>query len=236
MLRDVIPFKDPRKTRRKKPVEQRPTFTMLSMELLNTHQGAAASPPSSSEDSTDTDRDHQTLMNPSAVCDSCQQRIQYPQPLEIPYRLRQFGTDQQPDCFLWSFYVDKTTRFCAIHEFETPLPYFTWFPVLQNSLIRLSATHWTKTTGSASQESYDDLATTLMVKSIQGLRQQLEVQNLNPSTALVCIAACVVLAAAYIGEGRTTMGNVHLNRALNIGRNLTNNPAFKTNKDAFFSS
>jgi hypothetical protein len=111
------------------------------------------------------------------------------------------------------------------------------FPVLQNSLVRLSATHWAKTTGSVSDSSYDELSTALVIKTIQGLRQQLGEHplNLDINTAIVCIAACTSLAAAYIGEGRTNLANVHLNGALNIARNLTQNPAFITpTRDAFF--
>lgn len=228
---------------RKKASVRKPTVIMLSTELLEERAGDNSGDKGIvTRAFVKSDPLLSSFMNPKAVRSFCMQLVEYPEVLQIPYPLPNNCCTYQPDSFLWSFYVNKTTRFCAVHEFDTPfhtslIPMAQLFPVLQNALICLSATHWAKTTGTVSNESYDELSSALVVKTIQGLRQQLRKDSLNLdiNASIVCISACTSLAAAYIGEGRTDMANVHLNGALNIAFNLTKNSAFDTpSKDSLF--
>lgn len=115
--------------------------------------------------------------------------------------------------YLWSFYIESTSRFCAIHDFDTPfvssvVPMAFNNPALQTSLMYLSSIYRNRILG-LRDPNQETIATELSVRTMRSLRGHLSL-NLTPSDALVGITACLGLACCYIGENNSEYYNTHL--------------------------
>lgn len=120
--------------------------------------------------------------------------------------------------YLWAFYIESTSRFCAIHDFETPfrssiIPMAANNEALQQSLMQLSGVYRNRILGYR-DSNYDRTMIKLNVKSIHGLRNQLVVASVSQADALIGIATCLSLTCCAIGENNPVQYNVHLYGAL----------------------
>lgn len=141
--------------------------------------------------------------------------------------------------YLWYFYLQKTSRFCAIHDFETPflssiVPMASKNEALQQSLMQLSGIYRNKILG-YNDTNYDRTMIKLNVKSVRGLRNQIVTASVSNAEALVGIATCLSLSCCAIGENNSESYNVHLYGALIlVTQVLLPSPRFQSNADSWF--
>lgn len=139
---------------------------------------------------------------------------------------------------LWSYYMESTARFCAIHDFETPflssiVPLAANNEALQSSLMFLSTVYRNKILG-LKDDNHERVASELSVRSMRGLRDKLSF-SLRPDEALVGIATCLGLTCCYIGENSSEHYNTHLYGGLMIATTvLIPDKRFVINDDAWF--
>lgn len=124
-----------------------------------------------------------------------------------------------PFKYLWSYYIHSTSRFCAIHDFETPflssiVPLASKNADLQSALMFLSTVYRNRILG-MQDENHEAIASELSVRSMRGLRDKLNM-NLTPGMALVGVATCLGLTCCYIGENNSELYNTHLSGGLMI--------------------
>lgn len=143
-----------------------------------------------------------------------------------------------PFKYLWSYYMESTARFCAIHDLETPflssiVPLAANNPALQSSLMFLSTVYRNKILG-MKDENHEAIASELSVRSMRGLRDKLSLK-LRPDEALVGIATCLGLTCCYIGENSSEHYNTHLYGGLVIATTvLIPDKRFTINDDVWF--
>lgn len=140
--------------------------------------------------------------------------------------------------YLWSFYVESTSRFCAIHDFDTPfvssvVPMAFNNPALQTSLMFLSSIYRNRILG-FQDPNQETIATELSVRTMRSLRGHLSL-NLTPSDALVGVTACLGLTCCYIGENNSENYNTHLYGGLIVATQvLVPNKNFHLSLEAWF--
>lgn len=140
--------------------------------------------------------------------------------------------------YLWSFYVQSTSRFCAIHDYETPflssvVPMAAYNPALQTSLMFLSSIYRNKILG-LQDPNHETVAAELSVATMRNLRGHLSL-NLTPPEALVGITACLGLCTSYIGENNRDNYNMHLYGALMIATQvIVPNKTFLQTQESWF--
>jgi hypothetical protein len=140
--------------------------------------------------------------------------------------------------YLWSFYIESTSRFCAIHDFDTPfvssvVPMAFNNPALQTSLMYLSSIYRNRILG-FQDPNQETIAAELSVRTMRSLRGHLSL-NLTPSDALVGITACLGLACCYIGENNSEHYNTHLYGGLMVATQvLVPNKNFHLSLEAWF--
>lgn len=143
-----------------------------------------------------------------------------------------------PFKYLWSFYVQSTSRFCAIHDFETPflssvVPLACNNSALQSSLMLLSTIYRNRILG-LSDDNHYGISSELSVRSMRGLRDKLSF-NLTPAEALVGLATCLALTCCYIGENSSLHYNTHLYGGMMIATQvLIPDRTFFISHDAWF--
>jgi hypothetical protein len=141
--------------------------------------------------------------------------------------------DSTPFRYLWDFYIQSTSRFCAIHDFETPflssvVPLACNNPELQASLMYLSSVHRSKILQLTSVDEFSSTNAQLAIRSMRGLRNILGPnKKMTQELALVGIATCLGLTCCHIGENSSLNYNTHLAGALTIATQiLIPNPKF----------
>lgn len=142
-----------------------------------------------------------------------------------------------PFKYLWSYYVESTSRFCAIHDFETPflssiVPLASNNEALQSSLMFLSSVHRNRI--GYEDTNHDAVASELSVRAMRGLRDKLSF-NLTNAEALVGVATCLGLTCCYIGQNNSELYNTHLSGGLMIATQvLIPDKRFHITHDAWF--
>lgn len=142
-----------------------------------------------------------------------------------------------PFKYLWSFYVQNTSRFCAIHDFETPflssvIPMAAQNTALQSSLMYLSNVYRNKILG-LHDRNHEAISAELSVRSMRSLRDHIS-RNLTPEAALIAVTTCLGLTCCFIGENSSDNYNTHLYGGLMIALNMLLNRDIHLSLDVWF--
>lgn len=155
------------------------------------------------------------------------------------YELNSFyeANTSTPFKYLWSFYIQSTSRFCAIHDFETPflssvIPMASTNTALQSSLMYLSNVYRNKILG-LHDRNHEAVSAELSLRSMRSLRVHIN-RNLTPEAGLIAVTTCLGLTCCFIGENSSENYNTHLYGGLMIASNILLNRDFHLSLDAWF--
>lgn len=142
--------------------------------------------------------------------------------------------------YLWIFYLEKTFRICAIHEFSTPfltsiVPMAATSEVLQQALMQLSCIY-RNIILKYNDYNYSHIMLQLDDNCVRGFQHQIHnVNNYNQAQTCTDIATCLTLLLCAIGNDDQEKYNVHMYGALIlVTQILIPNPALELSPDTWF--